>query len=366
MIGTIKIKIECLNSSKIINTLVDNGVFLKNLKERYKYIVFEIDERDEEKFRMICKKHHKHFDVISKNNIFRLVKKSRFYFGFCVALSLVVSFVYCFNLFVFQVNVSASSDVFFDLSKVNQLLIDNGIVSGMKKSELNISKLQNLIISSQDNISGCSVQRNGGKIDIVVYPGILKDQVSKENIYSKFNAVISSVELFAGKSDLKSGDLVKKGDLLIENDNGASGIITAKVYYSDYIIYNENQIVKEFTGREIEKEEIYLFNKKLFKTSKNIDFLNYTEENCVFCVSKNTFVSVVVKKITYKEFEYKEKIKKFENVEEILKEKLYSLVLEKIDEENKDKITTVTYSVVKENNLTRLDCFIECEINIAS
>ena len=103
MIGTIKIKIECLNSSKIINTLVDNGVFLKNLKERYKYIVFEIDERDEEKFRMICKKHHKHFDVISKNNIFRLVKKSRFYFGCCVALSLVVSFVYCFNVFAYSV-----------------------------------------------------------------------------------------------------------------------------------------------------------------------------------------------------------------------------------------------------------------------
>ena len=45
-------------------------------------------------------------------------------------------------------------------------------------------------------------------------------------------------------------------DVLIENKNGASGKIIGKVYFSDYLIYNENQVVKEFTGRVIEKSKI--------------------------------------------------------------------------------------------------------------
>jgi hypothetical protein len=53
MMGTIKIKIEGLNSGKIINALIDDGVYLKNLKEKQKYVVFEIREADEKKFLLI-------------------------------------------------------------------------------------------------------------------------------------------------------------------------------------------------------------------------------------------------------------------------------------------------------------------------
>ena len=50
--------------------------------------------------------------------------------------------------------------------------------------------------------------------------------------------------------------------------------------------------------------------------------------------------------------------------EEELKNELYLKVLQQIDGCNEDLITGVTYSVVKENNLTRLDCFIECEVDL--
>ena len=35
-----------------------------------------------------------------------------------------------------------------------------------------------------------------------------------------------------------------------------------------------------------------------------------------------------------------------------------------IEDKNKDKITNVSYSIVNENNLTRVDCFIECEVEL--
>ena len=38
MNGTLKIKIEGLNANKVINKLIDSGIYLKNIKEKYKYI----------------------------------------------------------------------------------------------------------------------------------------------------------------------------------------------------------------------------------------------------------------------------------------------------------------------------------------
>ena len=263
---------------------------------------------------------------------------------------------------MYKINVSVSGEEDFEFDKINSILNEKGIKSGVMIKDIDIAEIQKLIISSQNNISSCTVKKNGGNLDIVIYPGVLKDEINKENIYSRFNAVITEVKVYSGKSSLKVCDLVKEGDLLIENNNGASGVIKGKVYFSDYILYNENQMVKEKTGREFIVENILIFKKILNKRQQNNKYTNYFEENCVFCVSKNAFIPVYLIETKYSEFEYKEKIVPFSEVENELKQKLYSDVLTKVP--NEFNLTNVTYSVVSENNLTRLDCFVECEINL--
>ena len=366
MIGTIKIKLEGLNSSKIINALVDNGIILKNLKERYRYVTFEIAENSEELFKNICKKYRKRYQIISKNNFINLIKRMKNYFGFLVSICLIVAFIFSFNLYIFRVDLSVLSNNEFDISGVENLIKQKGVVAGMRKNELNISSLQQMIIASQENISGCTIKQNGGFLEVVIYPGVLKENVAMENVYSKYNAVITKVDVYAGRTNLRVGDFVKKGDLLIENDNGAKGNILGKVYFSDFLIFNENQMVKEFTGNEICKTNISLFEKYIFNTNKNNDFLNYIEENCVFSVSKNTFLPIDFVKTTYKEFIYKEAKVDFLTVQDKLKEEIFNAALNKIEDRFKDKITNTTYSVVREDNLIRLDCFIECEIDLIS
>ena len=137
-------------------------------------------------------------------------------------------------------------------------------------------------------------------MDIQIFLGEKKENVSVSNIYSKFNAVITDINIYAGNTNLKVGDLVKEGDLLIENNNGASGKILGKVYYTDCLIYNENQVIENKTGRFIETSDVLLFNKKLHKRIKNIEFMNYIEENCVFCVSKNNFLPISLLKTKLK------------------------------------------------------------------
>lgn len=366
MRGVLKIKFEGLNSSKIINNIIDSGIMLKNIKEKRKYILFEIKESDEKEFRQICKMYHKRFEILSRNNFVGALKKSRYYFGFVLSNVLIFLFLFSFNLFVYEVNIKVSSKFDFDTRNIENILRENGVVVGMKKSDLERERLEKLILSSQENVSGCTIKQNGGVLNIEIYPAVLKEEVSKENIYSKYNAVVTKVNIFSGKSDLKVGDFVKTNDLLIENDNGASGEILGKIYFTDYLIYNENQTVKEFTGEFIEKTSVSIFNKNLNKRGKNISFSNFVEENCVFYVSKYNFVPVKFIKTKYKEFVYKDKVIKFLEKENELKKTIYNEVYNKVDEKFKEKITNVTYSIVTENNLTRLDCFIECEIDLVA
>lgn len=358
----LRIKIEGLNKTKVLNALMLKGVCVSNLREKKNVTTFEISEKDEVVLNSICKKYHKKYEIISKYKLINILKKSKYYLGFILAFVIVFSFLYSFNLFYYQINLKVSSNINFDLTGVEKILSEKNIYAGMRKNNLDAKELQKLILMSQDNVSGCEIKSSGGKLDIIIYPAVLKENITKENIYSQFDAIVTKVDVFSGDGKVKAGDLVRKGDLLIENNNGASGEILGKIYYSDYILYNENQMVKEFTGRVIEKKDILVFNKILAKSNKNIVFSNYLEEICVFSVSKNLFLPISIQKTCYREYELKDVFLPFENVENKLKKEIYDEVFKSVM--FKDKITGVNYSVVREDNLVRLDCFIECEINL--
>jgi similar to stage IV sporulation protein len=324
--------------------------------------VFEIEKKNELKLKEICKRYHKKYIILSESGFINVLKRLRYYIGFILAMAMSVIFLSVFNMYIYGVNIKVEGGLSVDVNALKEVLNDNNIVRGMRKSNVDILGIQNLIMSSSDKIAGCMVEQIGGNLNIVIYPGILRDEVSKENIYSKYNAVITSVKVYAGKSNVKAGDVIKVGDLLIENNNGAKAEIRAKVYFSDYLIYNENQIVKVETGRVVDDIDVLLFNKTLYKTPKNTNFTNYFEENCVFCVSKNLFIPISLMKTKYIEFEYQERVVSFDSKENELKSELYLNILKQVQDKN--SITGVTYSVVHENNLTRLDCFVECEIDI--
>lgn len=362
MIGILKVKINGLNSDKIINRLIDSGVILRDLKQKRKGVEFIISESDERELKTICKRFHKKYEIISRSNFINFIKHLKFYFGTFLAFCLIFVFVFSFNSYIYKINVQISSDLDFKVEDINELLVKNNITIGTRKKNINEKELQNLILSSLENVAGCTVKKNGNVLDVIIYPAVMKEENNINDMVSNFDAVITDVKVFSGEANVKAGDIVRKGDILIKNKDGACGEVFGKVYFTDYIIYNEIQIVKEFSGNFIESKRISIFNKILGKQVKNVGFSKYLEENCVFSVSKNMFFPISIVKTKYREFEYMEKVVKFESVEEELKQNLYNEVLKKV--QNKDKITNVTYSVVTENNLTRLDCFIECELNL--
>ena len=183
MIETIKVKIEGLNFAKIVNALVKEGVLIKNLKQKTKSVVFDLDKKQENKLKEICKRYHKKYHILSENGLINILKRTRYYFGFMLAFILSVIFMFVFNMYIYNVNIKVDNNSSFDLQSIKKLLDEENIVRGMKKSDVEILKLQNMIIASRNDIAGCSVKLDGGNLDILIYPSVLKDNLSSENIY---------------------------------------------------------------------------------------------------------------------------------------------------------------------------------------
>ena len=115
--------------------------------------------------------------------------------------------------------VSYESVLPYDLTEVRNVLNSAGIVGGMERNNVNVGEIQNLILSEVHDISGCTVKRNGGMLEIVVFPSVTKNEITTEDIVSKYTGVITEVEVFSGEANVKVGDIVKPGDVIIKNNN---------------------------------------------------------------------------------------------------------------------------------------------------
>lgn len=362
MKNVVRVKISGLNLPRLLNKLVQNNILITGLVSRKKYIKFSIEEQDIPILDKICKQEHKFYVVIKKSGIKNMLSKLPYLLG--TVMALVVTYVYLFsiNCFIFKVNIRYSGESFYDISKVNKLLNDNGIEEGIRKKDVSVKSLQKLLMLNIDDIENCTVEINGGNLNILVYPATMKYEVNEKNLISNFDGVIISAEAFAGNLKVKAGDIVKKGDLLIENNQGAKGKIQAKVYFTGTKIYNEKQQEIIYTGNYFVDKSYSLLKKNLFKTSNKCNFSKYLVKNCGFYLMPNFFIPIYCREDIYYEIEINEKIVPFEEVEDSIKNEVYDIAAMQIPINSQKE--NVTYSVVKEENYTRVDCFIEVVLDL--
>lgn len=356
------VKITGLNLTRIIDRLVQNGVCVENVKLKTNVLKFKILEKDIKYLKRVCRTEHKTYKIIYSGGIKNVAYRIPYFFGFVVALIISVSYLFSFDIFIHKVNIDYVSEDSYNMNNVEQLLIDNNIKAGIKKSDIDIRELENLITMKIDDVSSCAVEIAGGNLNIIIYPAKSKTEINKENLYSKYNGVVTKIECNQGRATCKVGDVVRVGDLLIESDDGAIGKVIAKVYFVETKIYNQKQIKKQKTG----KTEVF-YNYKICKINlnkmqKRSNFSEYLIEKCDFYINDRFFIPIICEQIKFYEVELLEEIVPFEIVENNIKNELMNAVKKKVGE-NKF-INNVTYSIVSEGDFTRVDCYAECEIDI--
>ena len=358
----VRIKISGINLVRIIDKLVEKNVLINNVVLKKTILKFSINEKDIQILDKICKTEKKFYKIIYKNGLKQLFYNLPYAFSTIIVVLIYAIYFYCSSLFISSVNVCFKSNSSYDISAVQNLLATNGVVSGAVKKDNKISDIKNLIMLNIDSVEDCVVEYAGRNLNITIFPATLKNENKTDNIYALYDGVVEIAEVYKGDLKVKVGDIVKKGDLLIENNNGASGKVVGKVYFSATKIYNENQQEIVYSGKEYIVNDYGICNKILIFGKNQCNFSNYLVEKCSFFINKNLFLPVFCQQTKYLEIEIINKTIPFSEVCEKIKEQAFLEAKQNVLDDS--LISNVTYSIVSEDNYTRVDCFIETKINL--
>lgn len=167
------------------------------------------------------------------------------------------------SLFVFKVEVYCENAPTAAL--ITQFLDEN---RGKAKSGIDEKALEERIYELDDNVSFVHLKVKGCVLtaNVIMQNAYPQEQPVRENVYALCDGVVESVAVFSGTAEVKRGDVIKTGDLLIsgkrqvgQDDMGepiyeccpADGVVTVKTYTGGRTVLPLSYTEKVRTGNSV-------------------------------------------------------------------------------------------------------------------
>ena len=173
--------------------------------------------------------------------------------------------------------------------EILEIIKNEGVEVGKYKNKIDVQSLINKIRIAREDVAWVGMEIKGTNLIIEVVEADKKPDIIDEsdfcNIVAIKDGIVTKVEAQNGTPVVKVGDMVKKGDILVQGwiegkytDNRyvhAEGEILAKVWYSEKEKVYYKQTYENQTGAKEKKYSININNFKinLFKTLSK--FENY-------------------------------------------------------------------------------------------
>lgn len=356
IVGYLCIEIEGYYIERFINICRNEKITIWNLK-RNKDIELLLNVRIGE-FKKICKIAKKtgcKIKIKNKKGLPFLLNRYKKRKIFLILLIMLVILIGVSSNFVWNVEIVEENGQ--KLENIEKDIEEAGLQVGKLKSKIDTKELINKIRLKRDDVAWIGIELKGTNAIVKLVKADQKPEIIDESEYcsivSNKTGIITKINAQTGTANVKVGDTVKEGDVLI---NGwmegkftgvryvhAKGEIEAKVWYtkSKKIPYNTTQI--EETGNEETKYSIKIHNFEINLSKKLSKFKIYDtieEENKIKLFS-DFYLPISIVKTTYKEQE--EKPKKY-NIEEAKRLGIEELEKE-LEEEIADKNEIVNKNI---------------------
>ena len=351
ILGFLKISVKGYYIERFINICKNNKITIWNLK-RKDNIELNLNVRIKE-FKEICKIAKKTGCKIKIKNkkgipfLLHKYKKRKIFFILLILLVLIIGLSSCFVW-----NVEIKEENGYELENIREDIEKAGLKSGVFKGKINTKEIINKIRLERKDIAWMGIELKGTNAIVKLVKSDEKPDIINEdeycNIISDKEGIITKISVQNGTANVKVGDTVKKGDILVNGwmEGKFTGIryvhslaeIEAKVWYTESIKIPYKITETRYTGNEEEKYGIKFNNFQINFTKKYSKFKIYDTietENKIKLFS-DFYLPISIVKTIYKE---QEKIEKTYSVEEAKNIGIKQLE-EKLDEkiENKNNI----------------------------
>lgn len=338
--GMVKIKVEGFFIERFLNLCKNENIIFKSLEKKdSSFITFEIMKSDFRKLKVIARKTGCKVKIENKTGLPFFVNKYKKRKVFAVAVSVIAFFIIGLSNFVWEVEIEGLQKI--GKADFKNYIEEKGIKVGCFKPQINIEQIENEIKIQREDIAWVSIEFLGTKAKISIkesidIPKIInKDEIV--DIVANSNAVIEKIVVRNGTARVKEGDVVKKGDLLVE------GIMEGK-YKDDRMVHADADIIgkvlctserfdtyiqknKVKTGRIEKKNSINIKNFKINFNKRVSKFEKYDtiRTNNKIRLFSNFLFPIEIEKIKFEEYYFEDK--------NYSKEELENKIVKELEEE---------------------------------
>lgn len=316
--GYIRVSIEGYYIERFINICKKRNITIWNLKRNKNTMLF-FNVRIKE-FKEVCKivkQLNCKLKIRSKKGLPFLMYKYKKRKTFAILLIIVVFIIGLSSMYVWNVDIIEENNQ--ELPNIRQDIEEAGIKLGTLKSKINSKEIINKIRLKRNDVAWMGIEKKGTNIIVKLVKADQKPEIVDTNEYcnivSDKTGVITKINAQNGTANVKVGDTINKGDILI---NGwmegkytgiryvhAKGEIEAKVWYTKnkkipYILTQTRE-----TGNQENKYSLKINNFEInfLKKYSKFEIYDTIETDSKFRIFSDFYLPISVVKTTFKEKE---------------------------------------------------------------
>ncbi len=373
LIGYLKINVEGYYIERFINLCRNNKIMTWNLN-RKNDIELEVKVRVDD-FKEVCqiaKKTKCKVKIIKKRGfpfLWNRYKKRKIFFAFLLILILLTILS---SNFVWNVDIQEESGK--ELENIAQDVENAGLKTGKLKSKINTKEVINTIRLQRNDIAWMGIELKGTNAIVKIVKADEKPNIIDENDYCSIISdkvgIITKINAQSGTANVKVGDTVNIGDVLI---NGwmegkytgvryvhSNGEIQAKVWHTKYINIPYNVTERRETGNIQNQYSIKFNNFKinLHKGVSKFKIYDTIEAEKKIKLFSDFYLPISIIKTTHKEVVEEQKNYQAEEAKNIGVEQLQ----EELDKEIENKESIVGKNINTYDKGDSIDVYVTYEV----
>ena len=318
ILGYVRITVEGYYIERFINICTTNKILIWNLK-REKGVKLHLNIGIQDFYRAIevAKKLKCKVKIEKKRGIPFIINKYRKRKVFLISLIIILVALYVSSNYVWNIEVQVEDNL--KLENIENDIQEVGLRTGMRKNKVNIEEIVNKIRLKRNDISWIGINLDGTNAIVKVVKAKEAPEIINEkefsNIVAKKAGTITEIIAQNGTAQVKAGDNVETGQILIQGtmEGKYTGIryvhslgeVKAIVKYTKTIRIPLKEERNVETGNKETKYKIN-FNKfqiNFYKTLSKFKIYDTIEEEKKFKVFSNLYLPISVTKITNRELE---------------------------------------------------------------
>ena len=329
--GYYTVIVEGLDTESFLNYLIRNKIYVYNVNRIEKSkIQFNIDRENFRKLKKIHRSNKFNIKVKKQTGIPFIAQRIYTYRGMviCAIISLII--LMSTSQFVTDVYITAPEGI--DTTALKKELYIQGVKPGVYKKSIDRKIVRENIMVKFNQIAYVSINVKGTN----VFVNITKKDESQNseensnycNIIATKDGIIEKVVPRSGEAIVEEGDIVKKGDVLVNGANtSALPEVWATTFYEAKKSSNYIDIKNQRTDNKKKVYTISFYDKK-FKILRNIKYKDYEIENKTHELKLGDYTFPI--KLTVSTFYEVKKVENKIDVEKI-KAELSTAVLKELD-----------------------------------